>query len=302
MTLILSKSENNRSFSRAAILIPLYKESLSDAEEFSLKNAINILWKHDIYLIGPEKLRFFFENYRIQNQLKYKTALFPDKFFNSINGYNRLLMSKGFYKSFSNYEYILIAQTDSLVFSDQLEFWCNQNYSYIGAPWFVEAYSYTGTDSFENFITSQPSPVFLGVGNGGLSLRKTEDYIKFLSRPLYVNNSTLEWHFKGKLDLLHLSRKYLHKYLFSYNFPPLMPRVSEDIFWSLLVPERYNFFKVPSPEVALSFAFEANPEFLYHLNHKQLPFGCHAWEKHNKSFWENIFKELGLAISKSKIN
>ena len=36
-------------------------------------------------------------------------------------------------------------------------------------------------------------------------------------------------------------------------------------------------FKVASVEVGLRFAFEVAPRFCYDMNHRQLPFGCHAW-------------------------
>jgi hypothetical protein len=38
-------------------------------------------------------------------------------------------------------------------------------------------------------------------------------------------------------------------------------------------------------EVALRFAFEANPRICYEMNNYEIPFGCHAWEKYDKEFW-----------------
>ena len=36
--------------------------------------------------------------------------------------------------------------------------------------------------------------------------------------------------------------------------------------------------------------FELEPRYLYNLNQKKLPFGCHAWEKHEPDFWKNHIK------------
>jgi hypothetical protein len=38
---------------------------------------------------------------------------------------------------------------------------------------------------------------------------------------------------------------------------------------------------------ALEFAFERYPRKCFKLNNHNLPFGVHAWEKYDKSFWLN---------------
>ncbi len=268
---------------RVAVLVPLYKQSLSKSEEFSLRNTLDVLGRYDIYVIGPTKLKEYLELYKKGTGSNFKIALYQDKDFSSINGYNKLLMSKYFYESFYEYEYILILQADALVFSDQLDVWCKRNYSYIGAPWFV------GGDKPERPLT------FLGVGNGGLSLRKVDDFIRVLSVPRYVPNITLSCDKRGSTFYYYLCR-FIHKFIFSYNMRPLMPRVNEDSFWGLLVPPRCPFFTVPAPEEAVSFAFEVEPSHLYKLNHGQLPFGCHAWEKYDINFWRQVLVKWGMKL------
>lgn len=269
---------------RAAVVVPLYKPSLTISEEFSLRHTLDVLGRHDIYVIGPENLREFLERYKARTGSNFKLALYQDKFFDSINGYNALMMSKHFYEAFDDYEYMLIAQTDALVISDQLDAWCDRGYSYVGAPWLAGEY--------------QPERplAFQGVGNGGFSLRKIGDFIRFLSVPQYVPNITLSYYFNGRQNAYKFVRKAIHKFVLSYNFPPFMPRVSEDIFWGLLVPRCSSFFSVPSAEDAISFAFEAEPSYLYELNNYQLPFGCHAWEKYDKAFWEKVLGKLGIKL------
>lgn len=268
---------------RAAVVIPLYKESLSDSEEFSLRNTLDVLGRHDIYVIGPERLSGYLETYKKREGFNFRLALYKNKFFDSINGYNSLMKSKHFYESFSNYEYILILQTDALVFSDQLDIWCDRNYSYVGAPWFV------GHDKPEKPL------VFLGVGNGGFSLRKVEDFIKVLSVPRHVPYIAVLCDKKRSL-VYRLVRKFIYKFVFAYNRRPLMPRVNEDAFWGMLVPRCCQFFKVPEVEEAASFAFEVEPRYLYVLNNRQLPFGCHAWEKYDSNFWEQVMCERGMKL------
>jgi len=88
------------------------------------------------------------------------------------------------------------------------------------------------------------------VGNGGFSLRKVKPHIKWA------------WWVS-----------------FIFKFFPK----NEDILWTLLAP-----FKKPNEIEALQFAFELNPEQSYELINEQLPFGCHAWEKYNPTFWKRF--------------
>ena len=81
---------------RAAVIIPLYKASLSSSEEFSVRNTLHILSNYDIFIIGPDKLGDVIDQYKKINNFNFKVALFKDKFFKSVDGYNRLLMSKFF--------------------------------------------------------------------------------------------------------------------------------------------------------------------------------------------------------------
>ena len=65
----------------------------------------------------------------------YLVALaFNDTYFESIYGYNQLMLNVEFYEAFSK-KYILIYQTDAFIFKDDLNYWCEKDYDYIGAPW-----------------------------------------------------------------------------------------------------------------------------------------------------------------------
>lgn len=262
--------------SRVAVLVPLYKESITTSEEFSFRNTLKVLSKHDIHVICPARLSGFLSSLKAKLCVNFKTRYFADRYFSGVAGYNSLLKSRAFYKSFDCYEYLLIVQTDALVISDQLDEWCNRNYSYIGAPW------------FKGFDCPVRPLSFLGVGNGGFSLRKVQDFIRVLSYPRYIPNVMA-----GEASFARFVK---HRFIFSYSFKPFQPLVNEDAFWGLLAPRGCNFFTVPAPEAAISFAFEAEPEYLYELNRNQLPFGCHAWEKYNLQFWRKVLSERGLEL------
>lgn len=255
---------------------------MTSSEEFSFRNTLAILSRHDIYVICPARLNGYLSALKENVHLEFNIKYFADKYFSNTSGYNRLLKSNAFYQIFDNYEYLLILQTDALVFSDQLEEWCNRDYSYIGAPWFK------GLDSPVRPLS------FLGVGNGGFSLRKVRDFIRVLSYPRYIPNmmagTTRPFEKQGITQLIK------HRLICSYSFPPLQPQINEDIFWGGLVPRSCGFFSVPRPEDAIPFAFEVAPEYLYELNNQQLPFGCHAWEKYNLQFWRKVLSKHDIEL------
>lgn len=189
------------------------------------------------------------------------------------------MRSREFYAAFSGFSHVLIAQTDSLVLRDELETWCGKDYAYVGAPWFVGG--------------SEPRhPLeFLGVGNGGFSLRRIADFLRVLAHPRRIPNFLRVQ--VGDVGLRGgWAQRFKHEWLMAYNFKPLFPTLHEDLFWGILVPAVCPFFRVPEPAEASRFAFEAEPQFLYALNGGKLPFGCHAWERYDREFWLRALPEL----------
>ncbi|RMF85103.1 MAG: hypothetical protein D6736_17985, partial [Nitrospinota bacterium] len=63
-------------------------------------------------------------------------------------------------------------------------------------------------------------------------------------------------------------------------------RQNEDFFWSDRAIRYHPGFRVAPVEVGLRFAFEAAPRLCFALNDYQLPFGCHAWARYDRAFWE----------------
>ena len=139
--------------STAAIVIPIYKEDLSPLEEISLIQVRRILHNYKIIFVAPDNVNFPYLN---SNDVIIR---FDSSYFSSIESYNRLMLSADFYKTFFNFDYILIYQLDAFVFYDALEYFCSLNYDYIGAPWPMMWVYPIGTRKIR-------------VGNGGFCLRK----------------------------------------------------------------------------------------------------------------------------------
>lgn len=258
----------------------MYKAALSAQERHSIDRAVETLGQHAICLIGPRHLSAYLATLGQHYGRGVQTAAFDDRYFSGIKGYNSLMRSRGFYAMFSAYSHMLIAQTDTLVLRDELLAWCQADYSYIGAPWFVGG--------------SQPSqPLeFLGVGNGGFSLRRVADFLRVLDRPRHIPN-LIKSRTGGPGGQGSLWRRLKHEWLLAYNVGPLFPTSNEDFFWGILVPAACPFFRVPPLAAASRFAFEVEPRHLYALNDGQLPFGCHAWERYDRDFWLQVLPDLG---------
>ncbi len=229
-----------------AIIIPVYKKELSPSESISIRQALAIFPEHDLILVSPTGLNL--NNYYSFSD-KFRVESFDKKYFNSIAGYSKLMLSAKFYGRFLKYEYILIYQLDAYVFDNQLDKWTDKNIDYVGAPWLIAPP-----------IASNKKPkvniqhLFINkVGNGGLSLRKVKTHFWTVI-------------FFSPLILL---------------FP-----LNEDMFFGLLMDYLNPFYKKPKAKEALQFAFEMQPSQSFELNNNQLPMGVHAWEKYEPEFWK----------------
>ncbi len=260
------------------IVIPIYKEVPNAEEKITLLQCINIFRKHDICILCPEELNLMLY-YIVFDELgkDVMEERFPIQYFESIQGYNKLMLNKIFYDRFSRWDYMLIYQLDAYVFRDELDFWASKNYDYIGAPWFNKH----GKLQQET------------VGNGGFSLRKISSFIR-----LFDDHSEKLLSYKG-LRHIYACRGPLRKAFFiisgllgfcnSINWFMEKYVINEDIYFSALKYKIKHPFISPSVEIAMNFSFEEGPEILYKQNGGKIPFGCHAWEKH-LSFWRSHIK------------
>lgn len=261
---------------KAVIVTPVYKLPLKEDEKLCLGSIEKHLHGYDQAFIIPRRLL-----QEVQRVAQVQQVIpFDDHFFADISGYNDLMLSGFFYEQFSEYEYILIAQLDSLVLSDQLELWCEKGWDYIGAPW-MKNYGYQETSEF------------MAVGNGGFSLRN-------VSSALEVLNSKVQGEFLNlpKKDTKLWARKSPKRFLPGNiirtigknqrieDFLQLHYRGNEDVFWGKYASLAKGDFRVPGPMVALQFAFEKAPAESLVMNDGKLPFGCHAWAKYDRQFWE----------------
>jgi hypothetical protein len=258
-----------------AIILPIYKEHLDVNEEIGYAQLKKHLGQFKIICVAPRHVDIPIRDFEIKK--------FDDEYFTSTDTYSKLLLSSSFYKTFEGFQYILIYQLDCLIFSDQLLAWCKEGYDYIGAPWFNSP--------------SNPSKGFSRVGNGGFSLRKVRSFLRVLDADGYIEDPDSFSHFWRSNQFTDLHdwpavtrlakimriyreiRRGVHWYSQHYT-------LNEDHFWSDRARFFYPEFTIAPTEKALAFSFERFPEYCFEQNQRKLPFGCHAWAKWNRAFWE----------------
>ena len=238
------------------ILIPVYKPGLNLLEQFSVDYLLTRALSRELKFVAPVDLNVAYYRDRYP-QIQFEK--FPSHYFESIAGYNELLLSALLYERFLNYDYILIHQTDALLFLDDLDAWMNLGYDYIGAPW-PHGMSLSLTGGNAEIYGGSQFQAF--VGNGGFSLRRVQRSISILekARPL--------------LDFWRTNR------------------LNEDCFFAfagLLTQD----FTIPTVEIASRFSLELQPAQYVNANAGKIPTGCHAWWKYDLPFWQKIISEVG---------
>lgn len=250
------------------VVIPIYKDSLTDKERISLRQACKVLSSYRLVVIHPQSLNLS----KLAEEFPLLTfESFEDHFFAGISGYNRLMLSSDLYQRFINCEYILIYQLDAFVFRDELKEWCEKGYDYIGAPWLRKPiYNLPIVSSIIDLIHSyhklkgEPSKqaLFNKVGNGGLSLRRVQSHYRVTQD-------------QAERIKFYISQKRHHLY-------------NEDVFWAT----EAEGFKYPEPMEAIGFSFDKYPAYCFRLNGERLPFGCHAWySRKMRAFWKKFIKQ-----------
>ena len=251
------------------IVIPLYKESLSELELKIVKNNLRILKGYEIVFIVPDYLvlntlsqQVHIENYSI---IKVSDEWLGRK--NGIGGYNRMMLSKKFYELFTDTEYILICQSDAYIFKDELSSWCDRGHDCVAAPWvkrsvykfpLISCYMWIRQRLFSSYLHHLKQDLYNKIGNGGLSLRKVSSFIAACDK----YNSEIDFFLSQEGHLYH-----------------------EDVFWAI-IPSTFNY---PTVDEAMKFSIDTNPKYCYNRLGGKLPFGCHGLTRKSLyNFWKDI--------------
>lgn len=249
---------------KKSVVVTFVWRDMNLKEWCSFRQGVKILGSHPFVVIHPQSYSI---DYLIEMYHGITPMALPDENFQSIETYNKMMLSPWFYSLFSDYDYMLIYQIDAYVFSDQIDYWASMGYDYIGAPWMLNDNLYERI--IGQWITRllQRCPIrnnhvhsahlFHQVGNGGFSLRRI-----CKMKEIMVKNHDFIMSLSGK----HESQ--------------------EDVVISILLKKKENL-KIPSWRLALYFSFEKAPAWCLELTHYAFPFGCHDTNSH---YWNSFWK------------
>jgi uncharacterized protein DUF5672 len=263
-----------------AIIVPVAdRDRFLAEEELSLRHLTHYLGAYDKYLLVPAG--------REIRRDGFSTLTIPRTFVGSPAAHGNMMMWRPLYRHFRRYEYLFLYHLDSLVFSGDLLTWCHAGYDYIGAPWLP--------------CPETPWVTEAGVGNGGCTLFRVPSIrhvlrVRHRREPLTWVLDCLERNMPrltpiySVIDRVHrrwpralLERVLAHR---ARALDPATYGTASDQFWSIQARRYVPSFRVASVDEALGFAFEAAPRECFERNGRRLPFGCHAWEKFDRAFWE----------------
>lgn len=291
--------------SACVVVIPIYTLELTRAELASLLNCVTKLQRHDLLFVHKRSLDLTPLYEAIDGlalpSLSCRAEAVADEWLQSVKSYNSLLFQGWFYRLFEAWEYMLIHQLDAWVFRSDLDDWVGKGYTYIGAPWT----RHLGGDTPD-----------IGVGNGGFSLRCVSEMIRICDSFQTAHVPVFRWrelayrvtlfrryHFFPRMQWPSLFAKRLILFLAMssgwHNTLSYYARVGiqEDHLISIYAPWVFPWMRIPSLAEAADFAVETNPRKTFAHYHIRRPFGCHAWEKHDRDFWVTSFpEELGRAV------
>jgi hypothetical protein len=233
---------------RVAVLIPIYKPTLLPLEEFSVTHSLSLIKERECVFVAPDGLDV---SYYQKHYPRSRFELFAPENFTSVESYSRLLLSPDFYNRFLDYEFILILQPDAILFRDDLDFWMDQGYDYIGAPWPEGIEITLWRDDFQG---DRRQRIRTHVGNGGLSLRRVRSCLELINEfpetyAAFVRSGT-----------------------------------NEDAYFSLLATQS-ACFRIPEPIVASRFSMELAPDRYFADNGQCMPMGAHGWWSVQPTFW-----------------
>jgi hypothetical protein len=270
------------------VVVPIYRRELSADELISISSIRRHLSGFGICFAAPRSLD-------LSDVIRKGESVerFDDDYFADIAGYNRLLKSGEFYGRFDAWEYVLVVQLDCLIFGGDLEQWLIKGWDYLAAPW------------FRAFAKDHRAGLWR-VGNGGLSLRKVSSHRRVLSQAvikgsIYPRFGNAYWKESRTWLTDGLYRKIGFLAVFLSGSPKFTVEEelrsyphNEDVFWSIEARKFDAGFRVATAEEALPFAFEVDPGWCFERNGRKLPFGCHAWERYDRAFWENFMEQAIL--------
>lgn len=261
------------------VVIPTHKSSLVGMEEIALINNLKVLsgWPSTI-LLPFGSSQDYYKNLSLKHALNVSVRNLPEGYLGSIENYNKLFLSPILYEAFLDFKYILIAQLDVWIFRDELQYWIDKDFDYLGAPLFLP--QNRGKKTLKTLMLP------FG-GNGGLSLRNVVKTLELTREPKRRINIS-----KVFAAVIYLMRygKWSYVKIFFYSLKQIWrdPKafrekhnIYEDVMFSVFYAIYDRSYRVAPSKACLGFSLEVHSsDFMDSFFRFTSPFGLHGYDKY----------------------
>lgn len=138
-----------------AIVVPIHREYPTHEDRVSLLQCGRVFRERDVVMLAPRGLDLWAYDELLPGHLT--TERVPAEWMSSLRAYNAMMLSGSVHRRFVGYDHMLLHEPDAIVFEDDLDHWCAEDFDYVGAPWFDG-----GAEACKLYA----------VGNSGLSLHR----------------------------------------------------------------------------------------------------------------------------------
>ncbi len=264
--------------SRLVVVVPTHLEQLNEELAATLRHNAYILRGYPLEVILPETCsRLWYEAFFLEHDIQGTVRQVSAEYFGSSTAVNRMGTDPAFYSLYREFEYILICHLDAWIFDDNLAYWMDLGYDFIGAPLFLPPLANT------HFL-SRMAPFG---GNGGLSLRRVKGCIRVLENfkpglsPWRIGQSIWFLARNRQWGFILILLRLLSELSQDWRATCQKYNIYEDVFFTVIVPLCANCFTIPPSRKASKFACEVN----YSLLQKELlgltpPTGIHGYDKY----------------------
>ena len=114
---------------KVCVVIPIHSANPTEIELRSFEQCFRVLNKYSVYVLTINNLDLTKYKDRIPS---FECVIVPDKWLSSVYEYNKMKININFYKLFVDFEYLLTYELDAYVFNDQLQYWAEREFAYIG--------------------------------------------------------------------------------------------------------------------------------------------------------------------------
>ena len=165
---------------RLILVTPTHHAEFSETAKAMLRQSLSLNSHYDHCFVVPRSLDVSVIAQEFSNSAFIRLE---DSRFESVRAYNNLLLDNTFYELFSDFDYLLILQADSILIRT-IEHSDYQGYDYVGAPWIRRV----RVSRFRKDLHGNNKRLFwlpftsIQVGNGGLSFRRISAIIELMNK------------------------------------------------------------------------------------------------------------------------